>query len=174
MTIIIWAHFYSNIKATPQELGLDLGENNHLSILDTPFNLFSSNYLDIDQIYIVILNKQEALLKSKMPNSVTGISQIVAFLDTTLTLTEEKDLSGPFFSKFQIGEKIFTELTIEAIKAIKCTQEVKLYVNTPSFDTSTLSHQQIIFHKPTEEPAYGEHYARKCRNLLAWLENKNN
>lgn len=143
---------------------MDLGESDHLSILDTPFNLFCSNYLDVGQAYLVVINDKEALLKVKIRDSIVGITQMVALLDVTLNLNEE-DLSDPFFSSFQVGETTFCTLTVEAITAIKAYQQVRLFFNNPNFTAGMMNCQQIIFHRANEEPNYGEAYAQKCRNL---------
>jgi hypothetical protein len=159
-----WTRFYSNINKSPKELGLDLGVFSCLAIRDTPFGLFYSNYFDLGQAYIVITDDESTIIKVKNPNDIIGITQIVAFIDTTMA-TDEEGLSVPLFAGFIVGNTVYYSLTVEAVAAIKLNQRVEFIFNTPYFTINRMRCQQILFYKENEEPVFGEDYIQKCHNI---------
>ena len=160
-----WTTFESPIKKKPVELGLELGPKNCISILDVPFGYYVVKTHDLGAAYIQVCNSDSADLAVKKPSTTLGISQLIAFLDVVLNLDENVCFTPKFFTSFEVGGKLFLELTEESIELIKTHGRVRAFFNKPEFIDVHLSMSQICFHQEEEEPLWGEAYVDQSKIL---------
>lgn len=153
-----WDSFHSNIKKNPKDLGLDLGLRNCLAILDMPYGLITTDVHDLGESYIQSLENDQVLIKVKEPWTVTGVTQVVVFLDRVLTAEQEETGVSNFFSYFTVNNHKFTYLSEDAIKLIFEHKQVVATLNSPEFTMQDLESQQIVFYEDGSQPIFGEPY----------------
>lgn len=157
-TQVLWTQFLSPIKKTPQELDIDLGEANNIHIVDLPVGWYVTPFHKINEFYLKIIDAHRAEIAPFEKDNSLATSQIVAFLDVVLNLSEEEDMSPRFFSKLEVDNQEFHQLDEEFIRKLKKHQKVIAYFNEPAFNSANMEVHQIAFHRANDEPTYGAKY----------------
>lgn len=165
---MIWNKFLSNIKQNPEDLGLSLGKKNHPLISDMFFAEYATNYHDFGESYMVITSDKTASAKIKQPNSVVGVTQLVAYLDVGFNTEEATEGFSPKLIQKVISDgQEFEELNIKLISAIKKTETVEIFFRSESYSLFALQVHQICFFEENEDTfaLVGRPYLEKAHIL---------
>lgn len=164
--IVIWTTFLSNIKNTPNALGISLGTQDHVSILDVPFSLQCTKIHNLGHAYIEVLDNNQLKIAPISQNDPLGISQAIVITDVLLSLSSvEGSIDPSMITTLHIGEETFTELTERAIELFKIKQCLYADIDTDCYPGPALEGYQFVFHSKDEEPGFGEPYIDRCMEL---------
>lgn len=122
--------FCNPLDKSLQELGLNLGTNDCLSIINFPVGIFSIPVHHLGEAYLLTKPNDRVFLKTKEVSNLIGVSQITTVLDVGSSLTVENDLLPALFVSYTVKDEHHPKFDEALVTAVIKTGEVIAAINS--------------------------------------------